>query len=187
MKRIMACAALVAVGLYLGLPGLAVAKDAQVGVADQVFAMMAAGGGMTEVQIWELATERAASSEVKELAQCLVQDHTKANQELMSIAQKKGISVPNDVDNTHEDAAKLFSRLEGAQFDRDFLNYQVMHHEKDTAGFAIQAKHGEDPELKAFAAKQLPILREHLQQVRALAAKYTAGKSGEGMGRQNAR
>lgn len=187
MKRIMACAALITVGLYLGLPGLASAKDAQVGVADQVFAMMAAEGGMTEVQIGKLATERSGSPEVKQLAQRLVQDHTKANQELMSIAQKKDISVPKDLDDTHEDAVKLFSRLEGAQFDREFLNYQVMHHEKDTAGFSVQAKHGEDPELTAFAAKQLPILQEHLQQVRALAAKYAAGKSGEGTGRQSAR
>jgi putative membrane protein len=187
MRRIMACAAVVAVGLYLGLPGLAVAKDAQVGVADQVFAMMAAEGGMTEVQIGKLATERSAHPEVKELAQRLVQDHTKANQELMSIAEKKDFSVPKDVDDTHEDAVKLFSLLEGAQFDREFLNYQVMHHEKDTAGFGVQAKHGEDPELKAFAAKQLPILQEHLQQARALAAKYAAGKSGEGTGRQSTR
>jgi putative membrane protein len=187
MRRMMACAALVAVGLYLCLPGMTIAKDAQVGVADQVFAMMAAEGGMTEVQLAKLATERSASPEVKQLAQRLVQDHTKANQELQMIADKKDISVPKEVDDTHEDVVKLFSRLEGAQFDREFLNYQVMHHEKDTAGFAVQAKDGQDPELKAFAAKQLPVLQEHLQQVRALAAQHTTGKSGEATGRQSTR
>ena len=188
MKRIMACATLVTIGMLLWLPGLATAKDTQVGVADQVFAMMAGEGGLAEVQLGKLAADRAASPEVKQFAQRLVQDHTTANQELMTIAKQKDISVPKDVDDTHEDVVKLFSRLEGAEFDREFLRYQVMHHEKDTAAFALQAKDGQDPELKAFSAKQLPILKEHLQQARDLAAQqHAAGKSGESSERRSTR
>jgi putative membrane protein len=180
MKWIMACAALAAMGITLCLPGMALAKDAQVGVADQVFAMMAAEGGQAEVQLSKLAADRAASPEVKQLAQRLVQDHTKANQELMIVAKGKDISLPKDLDDTHEDVVKLFSKLEGGQFDREFLSYQVMHHEKDTAAFSVQAKDGQDPELKAFAAKQLPILQEHLQQARHLATQHQAsGKAGQ--------
>jgi putative membrane protein len=170
MKRIMTCAALVAIGVYLALPGLAAAKDAQVGVADQIFAMMAAEGGLEEVQLGKLAADRATSPEVKQLAQRLVKDHTTANQELLTIAERKDIDVPKKLDGMHEDVVKLFSKLEGASFDREYLRYQVMHHEKDTAGFALQAKQGQDPDLKAFAAKQLPILQGHLQQLRDLAA-----------------
>jgi putative membrane protein len=179
MKRIMTCAALVAIGIYLSLPGMASAKDAQVGVADQIFAMMAAGGGLEEVQLGKLATDQAASPEVKQLAQRLVQDHTKANQELLTIAEKKDIDVPKKLDDMHEDVVELFSKLEGPSFDREYVRYQVMHHEKATAAFALQAKEGQDPELKAFAAKQLPILQGHLQQSRDLAAKQpAAGKPG---------
>jgi putative membrane protein len=59
-----------------------------------------------------------------------------------------------------------------------------MHHEKDTAGFALEAKEGQDPDLKAFAAKQLPILKEHLQQLSDLATHQTAaGTHGETAGR----
>jgi len=84
------------------------------------------------------------------------------------------------LDDTHEAVVKLFSKLEGAQFDREFLRYQVMHHEKDTAAFSVQAKDGQDPALKAFAAKQLPILQEHLQQARQLAAQqHAGGKAGQ--------
>jgi putative membrane protein len=180
MKRIMAGAALAAMVITLCLPGMAMAKDAQVGVADQVFARMAAKGGQAEVQLSKLAADRAASPEVKQLAQRLVQDHTKANQELMTIAKEQDISLPKDVDDTHEDVVKLFSKLEGGQFDREFLSYQVMHHEKDTAAFSVQAKEGQDPALKAFAAKQLPILQEHLQQARQLAAQqHAGGKAGQ--------
>ena len=83
---------------------------------------------------------------------------------------------------------KLFAKLEGAQFDREFLSYQVMHHEKDTAAFSVQAKEGQDPDLKAFAAKQLPILQGHLQQARTLAAQqHATGKAGEAAERRSTR
>jgi putative membrane protein len=180
MKRVMTCAALVAIGFYLSLPGLAIAKDSQVGIADQIFAMKAAGGGLEEVHLGKLAADQAASPEVKQLAQRLVQDHTKANQELLSIAEKKDIDVPKELDDMHEDVVELFSKLEGASFDREYVRYQVMHHEMDTAAFAVQAREGEDPDLKAFAAKQLPLLRGHLQLLRELSAKQpVAGKPGE--------
>jgi len=188
MKRIMAGAALAAMGIILSLTGIAVAKDAKVGVADQVFAMMAAEGGQTEVQLSKLAADRASSPEVKQFAQRLVQDHTKANQELLTVAKQKDVSVPKEVDDTHEDVVKLFAKLEGPQFDREFLSYQVMHHEKDTAAFSVEAKDGQDPDLKAFAAKQLPILRGHLQQARTLAAQHHAtGKAGEAAARRSTR
>ena len=188
MKGFMTYVALVALGVSLGWPGTAMAaKDTQVGVADQVFAMMAAEGGLSEVQLGKLAADQAASPEVKQVAQRLVQDHTKANQELLTIAKQKDISVPKELDDTHEDVVKLFSRLEGAQFDREFLRYQVMHHEKDVAAFGLQAKEGQDPDLKAFAAKQLPVLQEHLQQVRTLAAQHATGKGTEATGQRGTR
>jgi putative membrane protein len=180
MKQVMAYMALVALGVSLWLPGSVCAKDTQVGVADQVFAMMAASGGLTEVQLGKLAADQAASPEVKQFAQRLVQDHNKANQELLTIAEEKDFSVPKELDDVHEDVVELFSKLEGTQFDREYLRYQVMHHEKATAEFAVQAKAGQDPDLKAFAAKQLPTLQEHLQRVRDLMAQQTpTGKGGE--------
>ena len=187
MKRLVTYATLVALGVYLGLPGMSIAKEAEVGVADQVFAMMAAEGGLSEVQLSKLAADNASSPEVRQIAQRLVQDHTKANQELLTIAKQKDISVPKELDDTHEDVVKLFSKLEGAQFDREFLRYQVMHHEKDVAAFALQAKAGQDPDLKAFAAKQLPVLREHLQEVQKLVTQHAGGKGTEATGQRGTR
>jgi putative membrane protein len=180
MKRVMTCAALVAIGVYLSLPGMAIAKDSQVSITEQIFTMMAAGGGLEEVHLGKLAADQAASPEVKQLAQRLVEDHTKANQELLTIAEKKDIAVQKELDDMHEDVVELFSKLEGAAFDREYVRYQVMHHEIETAAFAVQAKEGEDPDLKAFAAKHLPILQGHLQLLRELVAQQpAAGKPGE--------
>jgi putative membrane protein len=187
VKRLVTYAALVALGVYLGLPGMSIPKEAEVGVADQVFAMMAAEGGLSEVQLSKLAADNASSPEVRQIAQRLVQDHTKANQELLTIAKQKDISVPKELDDTHEDVVKLFSKLEGAQFDREFLRYQVMHHEKDVAAFNLQAKEGQDSDLKAFAAKQLPVLKEHLQQVQKLVTQHASGKGTEATGQRGTR
>jgi putative membrane protein len=191
MKRSMLCVALVALGVYLSMPGVAVAMEKgqkQIGAADQAFAMMAASGGLEEVHLGRLAEERAASPEVKEFAHRLVQDHTKANQELLTIAEKKGISMPKELDDTHKDVVKLFSHLKDAQFDHEFLSFQVMGHEKETAAFAVQAKEGQDPDLKAFAAQQLPILKEHLQKARELAAQpHSTGTGGQPTGQRGAR
>lgn len=178
MKRLMACTVLVAMSVYLSVPGTATAGESEVPAADRVFAMMAAEGGLTEVQLAKQAAERATNPEVKQFAQLLVQDHTKANQELMNIAEKKDISVPEELGDTHEEVVELFSDLEGQQYDRQFLLYQVMHHEKDTAAFNVQAKQGQDPDLKAFAAKQLPVLQEHLQKARDLAAQHATATGG---------
>jgi putative membrane protein len=181
MKRFVAGAALAAMGMFLWLPGMASEKHMRVDVADEVFALMAADDGLAEVQLGKLAEGHAASPEVKQLAQRLVQDHTKANQELLAIAEKKEITLPKKVDDTQEHAVKLFSKLEGAEFDREFLRSQVMEHEKDVAAFSVQAKEGQDPDLKAFAAKQLPALQEHLQRARELVAQeHTTGTSRQG-------
>lgn len=176
-KQVMVYAAIAAIAVSLGLSGLATAaKDAEVGVADQAFAMMAAEGGHAEVELAKLAENRASSTGLKQFAQRLVQDHTKANQELMALAKNKDMDLPDEPDDTHEALAKLFSRLEGGQFDREFLSYQLMHHEKDVAAFSVQAKEGQDADLKAFAAKQLPVLQEHLKQVRQLMTQQASGK-----------
>jgi predicted outer membrane protein len=119
MKWMMACAALAAMRITLWLHEMTMVQHAQVGVGNQVFAMMAAEGGQAEVQLSKLAADRASSPEVKQLAQRLVQDHTKVNLELLTVAKEKDISLPRDLDDIYEDVVKLFSKLEGGQFDHE--------------------------------------------------------------------
>src|SRR4029450_3766441 len=90
MPRMMILAGLIALSLGVWLAPNAVAQDAkQAGHADQLFVQQASSGGLAEVRAGQLATERAASAEVKQFGQQMVTDHTKANQELATLAQAK--------------------------------------------------------------------------------------------------
>jgi putative membrane protein len=120
MKRMMTFVGLGALSLLLGLGQTAVAqKKKSAGHTDQSFVHMASSGGLAEVQLGQLATERAASPEVKQFGQRMVTDHTKANQELAAIAQKKNMPVAAELDPKHRTMADKLAKLQGAAFDRD--------------------------------------------------------------------
>src|SRR5688572_17073622 len=62
--------------------------------SDRKFVMNAAQGNMAEVELGRLASERGASPRVKQFGQRMVDDHGKANGELMQLAQQKGVTPP---------------------------------------------------------------------------------------------
>ena len=135
---------------------------------DQKFLMDAAMSGMKEVQLGRWAAQKGTSEEIKKFGQMMVDHHTKANTELMSLAASKGITLPTALDNKHQaDVTKLSSRT-GAEFDREFAKMMLKDHDKAVNMFEKQSEKGADADLKAFAAKALPTLQEHLQQARAL-------------------
>lgn len=152
--------------------GAKVGEKMAVSSSDMKFMQMAAMGGMTEVEAGRLASQKGSSDAVKQFGERLVQDHTKANEELMALAASKGITLSKGMDAKHQamDAkhqammAKM-SSLSGAEFDRAFIKQMQKDHKKDISMFQKQADKGTDAELKAFAAKTLPTLREHAQMV----------------------
>jgi putative membrane protein len=164
--------ALVAMAVCLWLAASAFAGQRQGTSPDQAFVKKAVVGGLAEVQLGKLAVEHAASPDVKQFGQRMVQDHSKANQELMALVKTKAISVPTALDQKHQKAAARLAKLHGAAFDRAYLQQMVKDHEEDVQLFSTQAKQGKDPELKAFAADTLPTLEEHLRMVRNLAEQH---------------
>lgn len=139
------------------------AKDSTQLKADADFAVAAANGGMLEVELGTLAKTKASTPQVKEFANMMVMDHSKANKELTALAGVKIITLPailsNDKQKDHDDMAKL----SGAEFDKSYIDYMVKDHKEDIEEFKKEAQDGKDPELKAFAAKTLPILQHHLE------------------------
>lgn len=129
---------------------------------DKKFMMDAAMGGMKEVAMGRLAVERGMSEDVKKFGQQLIDDHTKANDELMQIAQAKGMTLPTTLDAKHQMMVDKMSKMSGAAFDKAFKQEAVKDHKKDVALFQKEADKGMDAELKAFAATTLPTLKEHL-------------------------
>ncbi len=131
----------------------------------------AAQGGITEVAIGKLALEKSASADVKAFAQHMVTDHTKANEELVALAKKLDIEVPDDADLTDK-AKKAILEIREESFDKSYANNQVAAHEKTVELFEKEAASSDNAELKAFATKTLPTLKAHLEKAKALQAKY---------------
>jgi putative membrane protein len=146
--------------------------------ADHKFAMAAAMGGMMEVEMGRLAAQKGASDEVRQFGQRMVDDHTKANEELMQLASSKGMTLPTASDPKHQAEMRKLSALSGERFDREYVKMMVKDHKKDVGEFQKEAARGADPELKAFAARTLPTLQEHLQMIQRINDKMALRKSG---------
>jgi putative membrane protein len=136
---------------------------------DRKFAMTAAAGGMAEVETARLALTKASSDAVKQYAQKMIDDHTAANAELMQIASTKNLTLPTAPDAKHRAMMAKMEKLSGAAFDREYV---MMAGHKDHQAmeklFRDESTRGRDADLKAFAAKTLPVVQQHLQMARDL-------------------
>ena len=143
-------------------------------VDDKQFLKDAAQGGMTEVELGKLASQKASSDDVKQFAQKMVDDHSKANDKLKDVASQDNIEVPAALDSKHQSRIDKLSKLSGDEFDKAYVQDQLQDHETDVKKFQAEAQNGKDPKVKAFASETLPTLQEHLSMVKSL------NKSGKG-------
>jgi putative membrane protein len=134
------------------------------------FMTRAAEGGMAEIETGKLAVSKAQNAEVKQFAQQMIADHTRANNELKTLAGKKNVTLPTGLDPMHQAMAAKLSGLTGAEFDREYMRGQVEDHERTVALFQAQADNGADAEAKAMAAKTLPNLKMHLEMARKISS-----------------
>jgi putative membrane protein len=146
-----------------------------VGKTDHDFMVKAAQGGMMELEATRLAQEKATSSEVKEFARKLEQDHQKANEQLKQLAAQKNVDLPEDM-GKHAAMLEKIRNLSGDKFDKEFMKMQVNHHKKDVNEFQKHANRSMDSDVKAFASATLPTLQQHLQQAQELQGS-TRGRS----------
>lgn len=138
---------------------------------DATFANKAAQGGMAEVQLGQLATQKASNPDVKAFGQRMVDDHSKANDEFKGIVSRKGVTLPTGLDAKDQATYDRLSKLEGAAFDRAYMADMVKDHRADIAEFEKEANSGSDPDIKGFAAKTLPTLKHHLEMAESAQAK----------------
>jgi len=142
-------------------------KSSQLDHSDRKFLESAAKDGLAEVELGQLASQRAESPEVKQFGQRMVQDHGKANDQLKQLAQSKGLDVPAETDKSHQKKMEKLQKLSGAQFDKQYMDDMVKDHKKDVKEFQKQAKSAKDADVKNFAAQTAPTLQEHLQMAEA--------------------
>jgi putative membrane protein len=165
MRKKLAWSAAV-VALLSAAPALAALS-----AADKTFATEAANGGLAEVQLGQLAEQKATSPAVKEFAQRMVKDHTQANEDLMQLGKSENLSLPTQLDAKHRTEMDRLSAMSGNAFDTAYVQHMVQDHTQTVAEFQKQAQTGSDPALKSFAQKYLPIIQQHLQMAQASAPK----------------
>ncbi|WP_051243433.1 DUF4142 domain-containing protein [Azohydromonas australica] len=161
MKRLMSTAlAGCAMALFTTL---APAADGMVR-SDRNFMEQAAQNGHAEVEASKLALSKSGNDKVKTFAQKMVDDHTKTNEELAALATSKGVKLPTEPSAVQKSKAKAMGTLDGARFDRQYADEMGVKAHQDTLKMFQKAASGaKDPDVKAFAAKTVPALEEHLK------------------------
>jgi putative membrane protein len=132
-------------------------------VSDQTFLVKAAEANRAEVDLGKLATEKAASDQVKKFGQRMVDDHGKAYDEVKSLAQKKNVTLPAELDPKDKALLDRLSKLSGEPFDRAYMQAMLKDHRKDVNEFRTESQSAKDSDVKTWAAKTLPTLEEHLR------------------------
>lgn len=144
---------------WLAGPIRAADKKSDLSSADKAFMMDSAKGGMMEVALGNQAEQNATDANVKKFGAKMVADHGKANSELKSIAQEKGVELPVE-------------KQPGAwNSDKDYVNMMVKDHEKDLAEFEKEAKNGTDADVKKFADKTSGVIRKHQAMIKDIQGK----------------
>ncbi|HUN87344.1 MAG TPA: DUF4142 domain-containing protein [Terriglobales bacterium] len=170
-------AALMVCGMSLGAAAQASSSGSQLSASDKAFMDKAAQGGMAEIELGQLATQKGRSEQVKQFGQKMVDDHTKANDQLKQVASQEGVTLPTGLDAKDEATKDKLSKLSGTQFDKAYMKDMVNDHKEDVAEFQKEAQNGKDPAVKNFAQQTLPVLEEHLQMAQQDEQALNHGKS----------
>ena len=132
------------------------------------FILDAAKGGLAEIKMGKLAAEKASDPKVKEFGNKMVEDHQKANDELRQVANDKKVKWPDNLTDEQVATFKKLSELSGPEFDREYVQVMVEDHQKDVNEFRQEEERVQDPQLKQFVSRTLPVLQHHLEMAQKL-------------------
>jgi putative membrane protein len=136
---------------------------------DESFYKQAAEGGLAEVEMGNVAQQKAENPRLREFGAIMVKDHTAANQKLKAIAASKNIDLPTSLSVGEMASKTKLEALSGDTFDKSYIKSMIKDHEDDIAIFKKEAASGQDPDAKAFAAATLPTLQAHLKAIKSIA------------------
>jgi putative membrane protein len=152
------------------------AADKSVAASDLSFMTTAAGAGLYEVEVSKLAAGKTSNAELKKYAEMLVQHHSAANEELKVLAKLKGVELPAALPADKKAKIAALDKMSGDAFDKAYVQkVGIGDHETDIKLFEKAASGAKDAEIKAFASKTLPVLKQHLSSAKAMAK---GGKQG---------
>jgi len=126
------------------------------------FLTEAAQGGLAEVTLGQMAADKGENEEVKDFGRRMVRDHGKANDELKNLATTVGVPLPTEMSTEAKALQQRLEDLSGAEFDKIYMDEMLKDHRKDVTVFEKQAEDGQNAQVKEWAKKTLPTLKEHL-------------------------
>ncbi|MBA2248884.1 MAG: DUF4142 domain-containing protein [Chitinophagaceae bacterium] len=151
-----------------GMANNNMASTAPVSKESSEFVMKAASGGMMEVELGQMAQQKAKSQRVKDFASMLVTDHTNANNELKSLATANNVSVPTTMMTDHQKHVDMMKNKTGTDFDKAYISMMVADHKEDIEQYKKEANATSNDAFKGFAAKALPVLQKHMDSAQAI-------------------
>jgi putative membrane protein len=156
----------VMLGLALGASAQQADESAQ--ASDPLFVHSAAQSNIYEIGSSRLAVQNAEGQEVKDFAQKIIDDHTKATSQL--IAAVEGLDIRPTADMTQAQQLKVnyLGTLQGPEFEAAYLEQQVLAHEEAVSLFETASSMVQEQQLKTFIDETLPVLQEHLQMAQEL-------------------
>ncbi len=159
-----------------GLAFLVLAGTALADSTDSSFFKNAAEGGMAEVELGQLAQQKASSPAVKEFGAMMIKDHSAVNQKLKALASAKDVSLPDGPSLMQKASKAKLEMMSGASFDKSYVKEMIDDHKTDIKEFRKEASEGKDPQAKSLAAATLPTLEAHLQKIEAIARSNGIGE-----------
>lgn len=151
--------------------------------SDRLFVKKAIEGGNAEVQLGQLAEQKAQSPDVKKFAQKMVTDHTQMGEELKPIAQQLSMAAPTGIPAKDKMLYKKLEGLSGNDFDREYIKAMVKDHHEDLKAFRDEENSTKDPQLKQTVAHGASVISQHLQLIEQIAQQnhvdVGSGKSAE--------
>jgi len=154
----------------VGMAFLLVASAAVADSPDSSFYKSAAEGGMSEVELGQLAQQKATNPAVKDFGAMMVKDHTAANEKLKALASSKQVSLPDSPSMMQKATKTKLNVLSGDSFDKSYVKGMIDDHKEDIKEFQKEASEGKDPQAMAFASATLPTLQMHLKKIQSIAA-----------------
>jgi predicted outer membrane protein len=173
ISKLIASSAAVSLGLAVAVAGLLLAvpcaqAQANLSTADTDFILAAAQGGMTEVKLGELAAQSGTRDDVKEFGRMMVKDHTTINDDLKALAKQKGVTLPDNLDAKNQGMVDKMAALTGTEFDDAYIAGMVKAHTKDAKAFKGESAATQDPDIKSFLDKSIPVVERHLEHITAM-------------------
>ncbi|MEI6561120.1 MAG: DUF4142 domain-containing protein [Verrucomicrobiota bacterium] len=143
-------------------PATAATEQGKLDRHDQAFLKKAAEINLTEIQLGKVAERISTEPNIKKIAGMLVKDHSEANQHLERLAASKGVTLPTEPSLLDRHSLNSMEKEQGEKFNKEFLAFSQKGHEKAIELFEKEAARTQDPDIKAWAQKMVPALKEHL-------------------------